>query len=807
MPIEVTCLCGQRFRVEEAHANQEVPCPGCQKPVRILGPTVTPFDVFISYSSKDKAVADAAVATLEARGIRCWVAPRDIVPGKEWSESIIEGINQCRVLVLIFSASSNSSQQVVREVERAVHRGVPIVPFRIEDLLPSKAMEYFISSRHWLDAYHPPLDDHLDRLATTCNALLTGTAGPRQDTKDDRKGLLRSAVRSLLARDHRTRLLVALTLACLFIGCLVVGAMYLMRDPKASPEVIEARVAAESAWAEARKATAGLGVDGEVQAIENMLKTAQSHFDQKQFDLAKTTFADVTRRAAEVQALGDMKKSRAAFEEGSQRIDSTGLRSDGTGSWKESERLAHEAEKQKQYGEAKRLYQEAQARFEKQALPQLHYLCFWAGYAPRVITFARLGEAANERLRKMGAFVLRGAPFSSREDSAQAWRIFETECVPQLRIDSALSGLITQEKDPEKIHHAADRMGGLLEKKFGKDAQKWYALGFHVASVTGFLEHHVHIGTEISPYGYLRYRDYSREPLRAMLDNAFLAQRTELPRQARDSLVEAAFLYAHTVETEVSFGYAGARRQFRPCLERYRRFASTYLMESRQAVEFLSKSPLLPMKFNDEQWGNIREHWNKGVNTLIFLNDRGEQVSWVHAPIAKQGTDLVNYITALPPLYRLDLGSGEKGTNPQTAEAVADQLSKFTTLRELSLHGVPVAETRMAQIGKLSGLRVLTLWHIKPERPELLKPLNQLQELRWFSLYDKAIGADALVHLAGLKNLEELYLGGTKITAQGLAHLKGLTHLKVFVTSGVDRKALDAFRAEMPNLSPKKPGK
>src|SRR5215207_8155185 len=93
MPIEVTCACGHRFRAEEAYANQDVPCPGCQRPVRIVGQTVSAFDVFVSYSSKDKAVADAAVATLEARAIRCWVAPRDIVPGKEWSEAIIDGIN------------------------------------------------------------------------------------------------------------------------------------------------------------------------------------------------------------------------------------------------------------------------------------------------------------------------------------------------------------------------------------------------------------------------------------------------------------------------------------------------------------------------------------------------------------------------------------------------------------------------------------------------------------------------------------------------------------------------------------------
>ncbi|MCJ7625258.1 MAG: toll/interleukin-1 receptor domain-containing protein [Anaerolineaceae bacterium] len=41
-------------------------------------------DIFISYSSKDKIIADAAVAALEKNDIRCWYAPRDISPGAEW---------------------------------------------------------------------------------------------------------------------------------------------------------------------------------------------------------------------------------------------------------------------------------------------------------------------------------------------------------------------------------------------------------------------------------------------------------------------------------------------------------------------------------------------------------------------------------------------------------------------------------------------------------------------------------------------------------------------------------------------------
>src|SRR5829696_5903144 len=129
-------------------------------------------DVFISYSSKDKVVADAACAMLEARGVRCWMAPRDIVPGTEWGAAIVGAIASARVMVLIYTSSSNASPQVRREAERAVARGLHVIPFRVEDVPMSPALEYFISTPHWLDALSPPLERHLDQLSKIIRAVL-----------------------------------------------------------------------------------------------------------------------------------------------------------------------------------------------------------------------------------------------------------------------------------------------------------------------------------------------------------------------------------------------------------------------------------------------------------------------------------------------------------------------------------------------------------------------------------------------------------------------------------------------------------
>jgi hypothetical protein len=130
------------------------------------------FDAFISYSSHDKTAADAACAVLEGAGIRCWIAPRDIMAGGEYGAAIIDAIDRCKVMVLIFSSSANESQQIRREIERAVSKGVAIVPVRIEEVVPTKSMEYFLGAIHWLDALTPPIERHLQKLGDTVRAIL-----------------------------------------------------------------------------------------------------------------------------------------------------------------------------------------------------------------------------------------------------------------------------------------------------------------------------------------------------------------------------------------------------------------------------------------------------------------------------------------------------------------------------------------------------------------------------------------------------------------------------------------------------------
>jgi hypothetical protein len=102
------------------------------------------FEVFISYPHQNKAVADATCAILEAEGINCWIAPRNIIHAPTGARPIVDAITQAKVMVLIFSAHANDSPQIKREVERAVHNRIPIIPLRIEDVPMSRTFQFFL---------------------------------------------------------------------------------------------------------------------------------------------------------------------------------------------------------------------------------------------------------------------------------------------------------------------------------------------------------------------------------------------------------------------------------------------------------------------------------------------------------------------------------------------------------------------------------------------------------------------------------------------------------------------------------------
>jgi len=129
-------------------------------------------DVFISHSSVDSKLAYAMCHYLEEKGIRCWIAPRDIPGGVKYGKSIIMGVKTCKIMVVLFNNNANASEGVETEVERAFHYKLTLIPFKLDQTIPSDSLEFSFGSFQWLDATKGNPEDHFDLLYQNCERVL-----------------------------------------------------------------------------------------------------------------------------------------------------------------------------------------------------------------------------------------------------------------------------------------------------------------------------------------------------------------------------------------------------------------------------------------------------------------------------------------------------------------------------------------------------------------------------------------------------------------------------------------------------------
>jgi formylglycine-generating enzyme required for sulfatase activity len=148
-----------------------------------------PHQVFISYASADKAIADRICAGLESSGAACWIAPRNIEPGVHYASAIIDAITAARVFVLVLSDPSQPSPHVLTEVEEAFNRRKAIIPFRLSAGALSKDLDYFLSLSQWLDAHDGATPENLARLTAAVQAALRGAPPPPPEPPPRRRAL------------------------------------------------------------------------------------------------------------------------------------------------------------------------------------------------------------------------------------------------------------------------------------------------------------------------------------------------------------------------------------------------------------------------------------------------------------------------------------------------------------------------------------------------------------------------------------------------------------------------------------------
>ena len=134
--------------------------------------------MFICHSSADAPLARQVAEHLEAAGTPCWIAPRNIPAGADYTSAILDGLAAAPAVVLVFSGATNASPHVRRELETAVGRDTPLLPVRVELVAPSPSLRYFIGTAQWLDTAGIPAATWAAELVEAVRRLVRAAPEP-----------------------------------------------------------------------------------------------------------------------------------------------------------------------------------------------------------------------------------------------------------------------------------------------------------------------------------------------------------------------------------------------------------------------------------------------------------------------------------------------------------------------------------------------------------------------------------------------------------------------------------------------------
>ena len=159
-------------------------------------------EIFITYSSKDQKVAGIICTALENRGLTCWISSRDVKPGQNFQEQIVRAIRAAKIMVLVFTANANNSNEIKKELALASQNNLVVIPVRIEDVTPNEAFAYEFATRQWIDLFGDwensvahlveliagSIDDHRSSGREKARPGLTGNAAASSFLKTDMAG-------------------------------------------------------------------------------------------------------------------------------------------------------------------------------------------------------------------------------------------------------------------------------------------------------------------------------------------------------------------------------------------------------------------------------------------------------------------------------------------------------------------------------------------------------------------------------------------------------------------------------------------
>jgi len=215
--------------------------------------------VFISYATADRKEALSICTAIERRGTQCWISTRDVAPGENYQEAIVHSVRDARAMVLVFSDAANNSDEIKKELSLASRYHVPVMALRIEDVEPSDAFAYELSTRQWIDAFEG-WDKSIDALVTRLEQV-SGTPATAAPVGSSAKRRARVSGLPL-----RTLAVVAAIVLVIFAAF---GAWLLMRPKPVIAHTMQVRLTGFARLSPDLPVTMPAAIDDEIDAAFN----------------------------------------------------------------------------------------------------------------------------------------------------------------------------------------------------------------------------------------------------------------------------------------------------------------------------------------------------------------------------------------------------------------------------------------------------------------------------------------------------------------------------------------------------------
>jgi hypothetical protein len=209
------------------------------------GALIVSSPIFISYSSKDQKIAETICRALEARGCNCWISCRDVRPGENFQEAIVQALRSANVMLLVFTSNANNSEEIKKELVLAGRHRVTVMPVRVEDVVPNDAFTYEFATRQWVDLFKD-WEREIEQLATQLGQVLQAAKSSEGAAAVATPVLPRRAVK----RSSSNQLLIvaaALVAVVLFTGVLVYLKPWGTTSPATPPSEMTKKTSAASA--------------------------------------------------------------------------------------------------------------------------------------------------------------------------------------------------------------------------------------------------------------------------------------------------------------------------------------------------------------------------------------------------------------------------------------------------------------------------------------------------------------------------------------------------------------------------------